>query len=102
MTATALHVFCDFDGTITQPDTLQFLTGRFGGGSLCMDSPNKGTPSKGTSSLVPLPSSFKWGFSPWQGISSRHRGTSKGRGNGGKTESRAARQRKERTNPRRR
>jgi len=27
-----LHVFCDFDGTITTPDTLEFLTGRFGGG----------------------------------------------------------------------
>jgi 2,3-diketo-5-methylthio-1-phosphopentane phosphatase len=28
-----LHVFCDFDGTITRPDTLQFLTERFGGGA---------------------------------------------------------------------
>ena len=27
-----LHVFTDFDGTITRPDTLEFLTGRFGGG----------------------------------------------------------------------
>jgi 2,3-diketo-5-methylthio-1-phosphopentane phosphatase len=27
-----LHVFCDFDGTITRPDTLQFLTEQFGGG----------------------------------------------------------------------
>jgi 2,3-diketo-5-methylthio-1-phosphopentane phosphatase len=27
-----LRVFCDFDGTITTPDTLEFLTGRFGGG----------------------------------------------------------------------
>jgi 2,3-diketo-5-methylthio-1-phosphopentane phosphatase len=28
-----LHVFCDFDGTITRPDTIQFLTERFGGGA---------------------------------------------------------------------
>lgn len=28
-----LHVFCDFDGTITRPDTVQFLTERFGGGA---------------------------------------------------------------------
>lgn len=28
-----LHVFCDFDGTISRPDTLQFLTERFGGGA---------------------------------------------------------------------
>jgi HAD superfamily phosphoserine phosphatase-like hydrolase len=27
-----LHVFCDFDGTITRPDTLEFLTERFGRG----------------------------------------------------------------------
>jgi len=27
-----LHVFTDFDGTITRPDTLEFLTSRFGGG----------------------------------------------------------------------
>ena len=29
---TPLHVFCDFDGTITQPDTLVFLTERLGAG----------------------------------------------------------------------
>src|SRR6266480_3472115 len=27
-----LHVFCDFDGTITEPDTLCFLTERLGAG----------------------------------------------------------------------
>ena len=27
-----LHVFCDFDGTITEPDTLRFLTERLGAG----------------------------------------------------------------------
>lgn len=29
---TRLHVFCDFDGTITQPDTLVLLADRFGAG----------------------------------------------------------------------
>ena len=28
-----VHVFSDFDGTITTPDTLEFLTARFGGGA---------------------------------------------------------------------
>jgi len=32
MSLPALHVFSDFDGTITTPDTLEFLTGRFGAG----------------------------------------------------------------------
>jgi 2,3-diketo-5-methylthio-1-phosphopentane phosphatase len=34
MSAARLHVFSDFDGTITVPDTLEFLVGRFGGGAV--------------------------------------------------------------------
>jgi 2,3-diketo-5-methylthio-1-phosphopentane phosphatase len=32
MSRRPLHVFSDFDGTITVPDTLEFLVARFGGG----------------------------------------------------------------------
>jgi HAD superfamily phosphoserine phosphatase-like hydrolase len=32
MSAAALHVFCDFDGTVTEPDTLKLLVERLGGG----------------------------------------------------------------------
>jgi len=31
--ATRLHVFSDFDGTVSEPDTLKFLTERFGAGA---------------------------------------------------------------------